>query len=64
MSLSDSFVFRPKPASIPGTTHRQSVPAYNGTSFKPQQTILLNIPCGRRGHYLNTRMSYLRFKIV
>ena len=41
-----------------------SVSAYNGTSFKPHQTMLLNIPCGRRGHYLNTRMFYLRFKIV
>ncbi len=64
MSLSDSLVFRPKPASIPRTTHRQSVPAYNGTTFSPQQTILINIPCGRRGHYLNTRMSYLKFKVV
>ena len=64
MSVSDSLVFQPKPASIAGTTHRQSVPAYNGSSFKGQQTVLINIPTGRRGHYLNTRMSYLRFKVT
>eukprot|EP00873_Tetraselmis_striata_P025929 jgi/Tetstr1/446193/TSEL_003593.t1 len=63
MSVSDSLVFKPKPASIAGTTHRQTVPAYNGTTFGGQQTILINIPCGRRGHYLNTRMSYLRFSV-
>jgi hypothetical protein len=64
MSVSDSLVFKPKPASISGTAHRQSVPSYNGTIFSGQQTIMLNITCGRRGHYLNTRMSYLRFKVV
>jgi hypothetical protein len=64
MSVSDSLVFMPKPASVKGTTHRQTVPAYNGSSFKGQQTILINIPTGRRGHYLNTRMSYLRFKVT
>eukprot|EP00873_Tetraselmis_striata_P015586 jgi/Tetstr1/435850/TSEL_024738.t1 len=63
MSVSDSLVFKPKPASIAGTTHRQTVPAYNGTTFGGQHTILINIPCGRRGHYLNTRMSYLRFSV-
>eukprot|EP00873_Tetraselmis_striata_P003433 jgi/Tetstr1/423697/TSEL_014331.t1 len=41
----------------------QTVPAYNGTTFGGQQTILSNIPCGRRGYYLNTRMSYLRFSV-
>ena len=64
MSVSDSLVYKPKPPSISGTTHRQGVPAYNGTSFKGQQTILVNIPTGRRGHYLNTRMSYLKFKVT
>lgn len=64
MSVSDSLVYRPKPPSIAGTTHRQSVPSYNGSKFTDGQTILINIPCGRRGHYLNTRMSYLRFRIT
>ena len=64
MSVSDSLVYKPKPPSISGTTHRQGVPAYNGSSFKAQQTILINIPTGRRGHYLNTRMSYLKFKVT
>ena len=66
MSVSDSLVYKPKPPSISGTTHRQGVRAYNGTSFKGQQTILINIyiPIGRRGHYLNTRMSYLKFKVT
>eukprot|EP00873_Tetraselmis_striata_P001625 jgi/Tetstr1/421889/TSEL_012789.t1 len=63
MSVSDSLVFKPKPASIAGTTPRQTVPAYNGTKFEGQQTILINIPCGRHGDYLNTRMSYLRFSV-
>jgi hypothetical protein len=65
MSVSDSLVFKPQPALSSGTTHRQSVPSYNGTTlFSGHHIILLNIPCDRRGHYLNTRTSYLRFKVV
>lgn len=64
MSVSDSLRYGKKPASISGTVHRQSVPSYNGTKFLPQQKIMINIPCGRTAHYLNTRMSYLRFKVT
>jgi hypothetical protein len=64
MSVSDSLLSRPKTASIAGTTQRHSVPSYNGTTLSGHKAILLNIPCGRRGHYLNTRMSYFRFKVV
>jgi hypothetical protein len=31
--------------------------------FKPGEVIMINIPTGRRGRFLNTRMSYLKLKV-
>ncbi len=62
MSLSDSLVYAPKPSAVSSSKARQNVPSYNKSSFNPGEVIMLNIPTGRRGSYLNTRMSYLKFK--
>lgn len=64
MSLSDSLVYAPKPSAVSGQKYRQSVPSYNKSSFVPSETIMLNIPCGRKNQFLNQRMSYLKFKLV
>lgn len=63
MSLSDSLVYSAKPSAVSGTKHRQNLPTYNKASFNPGDVMMLNIPCGRRGQYLNQRMSYLKFRV-
>ena len=64
MSVSDALVYSPKPSAVSGSKYRQNIPRYNKSSFGPGETVLLNIPCGRRGQYLNHRMSYLKFKVT
>jgi len=64
MSVSDALVYAPKPSAVSGSKYRQNLPSYNKSSFGPGETILLNIPCGRRGQFLNQRMSYLKFKVT
>ena len=64
MSLSEALVYAPKPAGVAGHTFRHTVPSYNKSTFKPGETIMLNIPTGRKGQFLNTKMSYLQFRIA
>ena len=64
MSLTDALVYAPKPSAVSGQKYRQSVPSYNKSEFLPGETIMLNIPCGRKNQFLNQRMSYLKFKLV
>jgi hypothetical protein len=62
--LSDGFVFAPKPAAAPAANIRVSLPPHNKDEFnRGNDTIMFNIPCGKRGQYLNTRMSYLKFDV-
>jgi len=63
MSLSDSLVYAPKPSAVYGHKYRQTLPTYNKATFLPGDTTMLNIPCGRKGQFLNQRMSYLNFKL-
>lgn len=63
--LSDGFVFAPKPPAAPAANIRVSVPPYNKDVFKSgNETIMINIPSGKRGQYLNTRMSYMTFDVT
>jgi hypothetical protein len=57
-------VYQPKPSAVSSSKHRQNIPSYNKSSFNPGEVIMLNIPTGRRGSFLNTRMSYLKFKVT
>jgi len=63
MSLSDSLVYQAKSSAVSGTKHRQNLPTYNKAIFNPGDVMMINIPCGRRGQYLNQRMSYLKFRL-
>jgi hypothetical protein len=63
-SLSDSFVYGNKPKAAPATKLRVDIFPENGTSgFNPGNTIKFVIPTLNRGQYLNTRQSYLKFKL-
>jgi hypothetical protein len=63
MSLSESLVYQAKPSAVSGTKHHQNLPTYNKAMFNPGDVMMLIIPCGRRGQYLNQRMSYLKFRL-
>ncbi len=64
MSLSDALVYSAKPYAVSGHKYRQNLPAYNKTFFTPGEVLMLNLSCGRRGQYLNQRMSYLKFNLT
>ncbi len=64
MSLSDSLVYAPMPSAISSSKARWDQPSYNKSSFNPGKLIMLNIPTGRRDSSLNTRMSYLKFRVT
>ena len=63
MSLSDAFVYSAKPSAVSGHKYRQNLPIYNKASFFPGEVMMLNVPCGNKGQFLNQRMSYLKFKV-
>ncbi len=64
MSISDALVYSVKSSAVSGHKYRQNLPAYNKSVFEPGEVIMLIVPCGRRGQYLNQRMSYLKFKLA
>lgn len=62
--ISDGFVYAPKPAAAPAANLRVSLPPHNKDNFRDgNETVMFNIPCGKRGQYLNTRMSYMTFDL-
>eukprot|EP00873_Tetraselmis_striata_P039775 jgi/Tetstr1/460039/TSEL_005359.t1 len=61
--LSDSFVYSAKPRAVSAQKFRHSIPPINGRNFSPGDTVQLTIPCGNKGEFLNTRQSYLKFKL-
>jgi hypothetical protein len=63
MFLSDSLVYAHKPSAVYRHKYRQNLPTYNKAEFYPGDTMMLNIPCGRKGQFLNQRMSYIKFKL-
>lgn len=64
VGLSDGFVYMPKPGAAPAANIRVSVPTANKDVFKlGNETMSFSIPSGKRGQYLNTRMSYLKFTV-
>ncbi len=64
MSLSDSLVYQPKPSAVSSSKARWNQPSYNKSSFNPGDVLMINIPIGPRGIFLNTRMSYLKFRVT
>ncbi len=63
MSLSDFPVHSPKPSAVSSSKARWSQLAYNKSTFNPGEVSMLNIPTGRRGNFLHTRMSYPKFRL-
>ena len=64
MSLSDSLIYQPKPSAVSSSEARWNQPSYNKSTFNPDDVVMINIPTGRCGSFLNTRMSYLKFRVT
>jgi hypothetical protein len=64
MSLSDNLGYRPKPSAFFSSKARWNQPSYNKSTFNPGDVVMINIPTWRRGSFLNTRMSYLMFRVT
>ena len=64
MSFGDSLDYQPKPSAVSSSKARWNQPSYNKSTSKPGETVMINIPIGRRGSFLNTRVRYLKFKIT
>jgi hypothetical protein len=62
-ALSQEFNYTPKPSSVNGRTFRVSVPSANATAFTAGQTMIFNIPCGRRNCVLDPASSYIRYTV-
>jgi hypothetical protein len=63
MSFSDSLVCSSKPSAVSSSKARWNQPACNKSTFNPGEVIILNISTGRRGSFLNIRMSYLKCQL-
>eukprot|EP00873_Tetraselmis_striata_P020279 jgi/Tetstr1/440543/TSEL_028866.t1 len=64
LGLSEALVFAPKPRAVAAHKYRSNIPPLNGRTFSPGDTVQLAIPCGNKGEFLNTRQSYLKFKLT
>jgi hypothetical protein len=64
VGLSDSMLYNLKPSAGSGRAYRCSVQPTNKSVFSPQDTIIMQIPCGRRNTYLSTSDSYLKFTVI
>ena len=62
-ALSQEFNYTPKASSVNGRSFRVSVPSSNASEFKSGQTMVFNIPCGRRNCVLDPTSSYIRYTI-
>ena len=63
MSLSDSLVYAPKPSAVSSSKARWKQPSYNKSTFSPGEVVMIILPTGRQRSFLNTRMSYLKFRV-
>lgn len=63
--LSDGFVYANKPNAAPAAAVKVTVPQMTKAEYtRGGQRVIFNIPSGKRGQYLNTRMSFLEFRVT
>ena len=64
MRLIYSLVYNPKPSFVFSSKANWNQPSYNKSSFQVGEVVMINIPTRRRGSFLNTRMSYSKFRVT
>lgn len=63
VGLSDDLLYNLKPSSGTGKSYRVSVQPTNKSIFAPADSAIIYIPCGRRGTFLDTQQSYIKYTI-
>jgi hypothetical protein len=64
MNLGDFLVYHPKPSAVSSSKAWWNQPSYNKSTFNPGDVVMINIPKGRRGSFLNTRITFLEFRVT
>lgn len=63
-AVAQELVYNSKPGAAPAAVVRVNTPPFNKDSFtRGNETIMINIPSGKRGQYLDPSMSYLKFTL-
>ena len=62
-ALPPTFDYRPKPSAVSGRSYRVSIPMANLSSASAGQTMIFNIPCGRRATFCDPQQSYIRYTV-
>lgn len=63
-SIAEELVYNSKPGAAPASVVRVNTPPFNKDQFtRGNETIMINIPSGKRGQYLDPSMSYLKFQL-
>ena len=63
IGISSDCQYNLKTSSVRGRSYRGSIATSNKSTFAPQDTAILYIPCGRVGTFLDTNQTYLRFTV-
>lgn len=60
----DALLYSMKPSAVSSRSYRDSIQPINGSTHASGSTVKINIPAGRKGTYLDTSQSYLKFAIT
>ena len=62
-AVTSDLLYNLKPSALPCRSYRASVPPTNSQTFAPGSLAVLYVPASRRGTFLDTSASYLRFTV-
>ena len=60
-AIPSSLAYAPAPNGARAQQHQSTLQPTNGVTFTGSSTIRIEMPCGRKGTYLNCQQSYLSF---
>jgi hypothetical protein len=63
IALTSDMMLGLKPSAPKSRSYRLSVPAMNASTFAPGAQVIIELPTGRRGTWLDQSQSYLKFSV-
>ena len=63
LGVPDTIVFNEKPRATAASKVRQNFLPINGRAFGPSSQVHFSLACGRKGAFLDTKSTYLKFKL-
>ena len=64
IGITSDLLYNLKPSSGRGRSYRCTVQPTNASTFLPQSTTVMYIPCGRKNTFLDPQQSYLKYTIL